>query len=180
MYLNIIRLLIKINPFLVLCFLLPADLSSHGPSRQKIKESVIINSEISKVWNLVSDFSKFDWNDDVIKVKMDGSGVGSLRTLIFSGNKEIQQSLEKLLDEKKIISWRVKKTDLTILPVNSYQATITLKDLDGKTKVNYKAGFYRGFMGNDPPEELNDENSKIKAKKFVMKSLNGLKKIAEK
>ena len=31
-----------------------------------------------------------------------------------------------------------------------------------KQKVSYKSGFYRGFMGNDPPEELNDENSKLK------------------
>ena len=37
---------------------------------------------------------------------------------------------------------------------------------DGSTEVNYKAGFYRGFMGNDPPEELNDENSKKKVSNF--------------
>ena len=66
------------------------------------------------------------------------------------------------------------------MPVNSYQATLILKDLNGKTEVTYKAGFYRGFMGNDPPEELNDVNSKKKAKEFVLKSLSGLKKIAEK
>ena len=35
-------------------------------------------------------------------------------------------------------------------------------------------------MGNDPPEELNDKNSKAKARKFVLKSLNGLKTITEK
>ena len=34
-------------------------------------------------------------------------------------------------------------------------------------------------MGNDPPEELNDENSKKKVKSFIIRSLEGLKKIAE-
>ena len=34
-------------------------------------------------------------------------------------------------------------------------------------------------MGNDPPEELNDENSKRKVENFIKKSLNGLKKFAE-
>ena len=165
---------------LILCIFCPFQSSSHGPSRQKIKEQIIINSNISKVWSVISDFSKFDWNEDVKKVKVEGDGIGSVRTLTFEKNAEIQQSLEKLLDEKKIISWRVKKTDPSILPVNSYQATILLKDIDGKTEVTYKAGFYRGFMGNDPPEELNDKNSKAKARKFVLKSLNGLKTITEK
>jgi hypothetical protein len=35
-------------------------------------------------------------------------------------------------------------------------------------------------MGNDPPEELNDENSKKKVQEFIKKSLEGLKEIAEK
>ena len=45
--------------------------------------------------------------------------------------------------------------------------------------VNYKAGFYRGFMGNDPPESLNDENSKKNIAIFIKNSLKGLKSIAE-
>ena len=35
-------------------------------------------------------------------------------------------------------------------------------------------------MGNDPPAELNDENSKKKVKIFIVENLNGLKKIIEK
>ena len=35
-------------------------------------------------------------------------------------------------------------------------------------------------MGNDPPEELNDENSKQKVTEFIKNSLDGLKQIAEK
>ena len=166
--------------FLTFCLIYPTDSNSHGPSRQKIKEKILIDAELSKVWNLVSDFSKFNWNEDILKVSVEGNGVGSVRTLLFNNDKQIQQSLEKLIDEKKIISWRIKKTEQTIMPVNSYQATLILKDLNGKTEVTYKAGFYRGFMGNDPPEELNDVNSKKKAKEFVLKSLSGLKKIAEK
>ena len=165
---------------LTFCFFYPIDSKSHGPSRQKINEKIVIDAKLSKVWKLVSDFSKFNWNEDILKVNVDGDGIGSVRTLVFNNDKQIQQSLEKLVDEKKIISWRIKKTEQTILPVNSYQATLILKDLDGKTEVTYKAGFYRGFMGNDPPEELNDVNSKKKAKEFVLKSLSGLKKIAEK
>ena len=58
---------------------------------------------------------------------------------------------------------------------------ILIKEKSPETvEVTYKAGFYRGFMGNDPPEELNDTNSKKKVSEFIMKSLNGLKEIVEK
>ena len=57
---------------------------------------------------------------------------------------------------------------------------ITIFEFLTKTKVIYKSGFYRGFMGNDPPPELNDENSKKKVKIFIVENLNGLKKIIEK
>ena len=79
------------------------------------------------------------------------------------------------------MSWRIIETDNKFLPVNSYAAKIFLKSKDPKiTQVIYKAGFYRGFMGNDPPEELNDENSKKKVTEFIKNSLVGLKQIAEK
>ena len=60
------------------------------------------------------------------------------------------------------------------------EATLIIKDKDGKTEITYKAGFYRGFMGNDPPEELNDENSKKKVKLFIESALKGLKSVSEK
>ena len=79
-----------------------------------------------------------------------------------------------------MISWRVIDTDNKTLPVNSYAAKIFVKEGEnGKTIVNYKAGFYRGFMGNDPPPELNDENSKRLVKLFVSENLKGLKKLIE-
>ncbi len=80
-----------------------------------------------------------------------------------------------------MISWRIKETDQKLLPVNSYQATLILKeDQEGKVEATYKAGFYRGFMGNDPPEELNDENSKKKVKEFISSALKNLKTKLEK
>ena len=79
-----------------------------------------------------------------------------------------------------MVNWRIIETDNKVLPVNSYSAKIFVKPNDTKTKVIYKSGFYRGFMGNDPPAELNDENSKKKVKIFIVENLNGLKKIIEK
>ena len=70
-----------------------------------------------------------------------------------------------------MISWRVIETDNKTLPVNSYAAKIFVKSENNKTTVSYKTGFYRGFMGNDPPPELNDENSKRLVKLLFQKTL---------
>ena len=71
-----------------------------------------------------------------------------------------------------MVNWRIIETDNKVLPVNSYSAKIFVKPGDNKTKVIYKSGFYRGFMGNDPPAELNDENSKKKVKIFIVENIN--------
>jgi len=166
--------------FIILNFL-QSEVFAHGPTRQKVSQSMNVNAEIMMVWKIISNFKEFNWNPEIIETIAESNNVGSERVLKFKDGKKITQKLEKINEEKKIISWRITETDNDILPVNSYGAKISVKlEEDGTTNINYKAGFYRGFMGNDPPEELNDENSKKKVSKFIKKSLEGLKKIAEK
>ena len=164
--------------FLVIFF--TSDAYSHGPSRQKVSEKIEIDASSSKVWLIVKDFKNFKWNPNIQETKSKSNEIGSERELFFSEGEIVKQKLEKVNEEKKFVSWRIIETNNKILPVNSYSAKIFVKESEsGKTTVNYKAGFYRGFMGNDPPEELNDENSKKKVKSFIIRSLEGLKKIAE-
>ena len=170
----------KFCAYILCIFFVSFEAISHGPSRQKVVEKIVINAELSNVWKIVSDFSDFSWNPLITSTDSDGNEIGSLRKITSKNGSNISQTLEKLDEEKKMISWRIKETDQKLLPVNSYQATLILKNQGDKVEATYKAGFYRGFMGNDPPEELNDVNSKKKAKEFVLKSLSGLKKIAEK
>jgi len=153
---------------------------AHGPSRQKVSLTVNINAPVEKVWQLISNFKEFKWNENVKDSKTSSNEVGSERVISFKGGGAIKQKLEKLNSEKKMVSWRVVETDNKILPVNSYASKIFVKaDGDNRTSVTYKSGFYRGFMGNDPPPELNDENSKKKVEEFIEGNLKGLKKIAE-
>ena len=157
-----------------------SNVYGHGPSRQKVNEKIEINANPEKVWGIVKNFAKYDWNSSIIKVIAENNKVGAERKLEFDGGKFVKQKLEKLDDTKKLISWRIVETSNEVMPVNSYAAKIFVKESEnGKTLVNYKAGFYRGFMGNDPPELLNDENSKKKVAIFIKNSLKGLKSIAE-
>ena len=154
---------------------------SHGPSRQKVSESIEINNDAGSVWKIVKNFTEFNWNPDISKIEANSNEIGSERTINFTDGSSVVQQLEKINEEKKMIGWRIKKTDNKVLPVNSYAAKVFVKSTKaGSSLVTYKAGFYRGYMANDPPVELNDENSKKKVSKFIKKSLDGLKKIAEK
>ncbi len=164
--------------FLVILFLNKPTLS-HGPSRQKVSESIQINALPEDVWKIVSNFKNFNWNMNIKETKADENKIGSERVIKFISGESIKQKLERLDENKMMINWRITETDNKVLPVNSYSAKVFVKSDNDKTKVIYKSGFYRGFMGNDPPLELNDENSKKKVKTFIVNNLKGLKNIIE-
>ena len=44
--------------FVIFCFRLPSN--GHGPSRQKVSESIEINASSDEVWKIVSDFNNFN------------------------------------------------------------------------------------------------------------------------
>ena len=166
----------KILSFLLFLFL-SFNLNAHGPSRQKVIEKVEINHSPSVVWELISNFDKYDWHPDIKDSKASGNEIGSHRTLTFNNGKVVKQSLEKFNKEKMSLTIRIVETDLDVLPVNSYSSIFRVtKDENNpeKTILTIRAAFYRGFMGNDPPEHLNDENSKLKVKQFVKKSISGI------
>ena len=165
---------------LFVLLLISNPIYGHGPSRQKVSESIEINASKEEVWKIVSDFNNFNWNKGVEKTNASSNDIGAERTIVFKSGESIKQKLEKIDENKMMVNWRIIETDNKVLPVNSYSAKVFVKSSDNKTKVVYKSGFYRGFMGNDPPAELNDENSKKKVKIFIVENLNGLKDIIEK
>ena len=152
---------------------------AHGPSRQKVSESIEIEATATDVWKIVSDFKNFNWNENIKEITTQSGEVGSERVITFKTGENVKQKLEKLDQEKMMVNWRILETNNSILPVNSYSSKIFVKSSDGKTVVQY-VGFYRGFMGNDPPPELNDENSKKLVRKFIKENLKGLKNTIEK
>ena len=155
------------------------SLQAHGPSRQKVSLKIDINAPAADVWKIVSNFEKFNWNDEVAKSESNGNEVGSERLINFKNGSKVKQKLEKVNSDKMMVSWRIIETDNKTLPVNSYAAKIFVKSVDSNTtSITYKS-VSTGFMGNDPPVELNDENSKLKVTKFIEGNLKGLKRIAE-
>lgn len=136
----------------------PAD--AHGPSRQKVLKSVEINAPADKVWKIISDFQNMGWHPAIDKTEGSGGNEpGAKRTLTLKGGGKIEEALTKYDAAGKSLSYEITAVDVKVLPVNNYSSTLSVEGEGGKSKVTWKGAFYRGYMNNDPPPELNDEAS---------------------
>ncbi len=153
---------------------------AHGPTRQKVTETVTINAPADKVWAMVGNFQDMGWHPVVAKTEGTGGNTpAATRKLTLQSGATIDEELTKFSAEKRSFAYEIKAVDVKVLPVNNYSATITVTDEGGKSVVEWKSAFYRGFLNNDPPPELSDEAA-VKAVTDVFKSgLEGLKKKAE-
>jgi Polyketide cyclase / dehydrase and lipid transport len=63
------------------------------------------------------------------------------------------------------------------LPVNNYSSTITVLPAEcGKSTVEWRGAFYRGYPNNDPPPELNDDAAIKAVTALYREGLDNLKK----
>jgi carbon monoxide dehydrogenase subunit G len=176
--------LLAVIAILLLGLIQPAF--AHGPSRQKIVETVEINKSPDEVWTIIKDFGGIaNWLPGVASSPADKDNqIGSVRVLTLKrdGSPTITEKLEKYDPAGHSYFYRITDVDVKVLPVNNYSSTIQVKPgADGKGSiVEWRGAFYRGFPNNDPPPELNDEAA-IKAVTAVYRSgLDHLKEMAEK
>lgn len=160
--------------------LVAAPALAHGPSRQKVVEKIEINAPVAKVWEIVGNFQDGSWIPGVTKTTGSGGSAADAKRTLTLKNGAINETLTKIDADGKSISYKIDDDlDVNVLPVKNYSSTITLKDAGGKTEVEWKGAFYRGFMNNDPPPELSDEAA-LKAVTGIYKSgLANLKARAE-
>jgi hypothetical protein len=154
---------------------------AHGPTRQKVTETVTIKASPDAVWGKVKDFNALPaWHPAVASSSVtDGSKVGSVRTLKLKGGGEVVETLESFDDAARKLSYRVK--DGGALPVSNYTSTLQVKpgDAPSTSFVEWRGAFYRAYPNNDPPPDKNDEAA-VKAITGVYQSgLANLKKVME-
>jgi hypothetical protein len=143
---------------LVSAGLATAPAIAHGPSRQKVAEKIEINAPADKVWEVVGNFQDMSWHPANAKTEgTGGSDKGAKRKLTLKNGGTIEESVDAYDAAGKSIKYKIDNVDVKVLPVNNYTSSITVKDVGGKSEVEWKGAFYRGFMNNDPPPELSDE-----------------------
>lgn len=155
---------------------------AHGPTRQKVDQSITIDAPAAKVWALVGDFNGMPkWVPAVeSSTATDGNTPGSERTLTIKGGEQLSESLNAYDAAAMTLRYRMKAPNLKILPVNNYSSSISVTaDGPNRSKVNWKGAFYRGYMNNEPPPELNDDAAVKAVSALYQASLANLKKVVE-
>lgn len=159
--------------------LLPLAAQAHGPTRQKVTETIAIDAPAAAVWARIKDFDALaQWHPAVAtSPATNGNNEGSVRNLELKGGGKLVETLLK--HDDAAMSYSYKAANGGALPVTNYTSTITVKSEGGKALVEWRGAFYRGYPNNDPPPDQNDEAA-VKAVTGVYQSgLANLKKLAE-
>lgn len=174
------RLLIAATIFGLVPLALTSAAWAHGPSRQKVVQSVEINAPADKVWAVIGNFQDASWIPAVAKTEgKGGNDVGATRTLTLQSGGKIEEQLDKYDAEGKSYGYEITKVDVKVLPINDYSSHITVTANGDKTTVEWKGAFYRGYMLNDPPPELSDEVANKAITDLYTSTLAALKKKIE-
>lgn len=154
--------------------------AAHGPTRQKVTETIAIDAPADKVWGIVKNFDALkNWHPAVAESPADkGNEEGSVRQIKLKSGGALTETLEAYDATKMRYSYRAK--DGGALPVTNYTSTITVKPEGGGSVVEWRGAFYRGYPNNDPPPDQNDEAAVAAITGVYKSGLASLKAIAEK
>ena len=155
------------------------DAAAHGPTRQKVTETIEIAAPAAKVWGQIKDYAALEsWHPAVESSETsDGNNPGSVRTLHLKGGATIVESLKKY--DADGMSYAYKMEDPGPVPVTNYSSTISVKGKGDGSVVTWRGAFYRGDPNNNPPPERNDEAA-IQAVTGIYKAgLGNLKTLVE-
>lgn len=157
--------------------LLATTALAHGPTPQKIDQSITIAAKPDVVWAVLGTFAKIDaWHPQVAKSEgTGGNGADARRKVTLKNGGTLDEGLDELNATTHSYSYRLSDPDLKALPVSSYTATITVSPDGAGSKVEWLGRFYRGDTGNEPPEELSDEAGKVAMNRYFADGLKGLK-----
>jgi len=165
--------------------ILPLTAAAHGPSPQKVEESVVIKADPAKVWTLVKDFGNWQkWHPAVASTKLetkkdDNGDDATFRTITLKDGGTLYEKLTGIDDGIMKIKYELESG---ALPVSDYYAYVSVKAGPGagETTVTWFGRFYRVYKLNPPIPPGQDDETAINAVTGVYQTgLANLKKVAE-
>src|SRR3982074_743138 len=89
---------------------------AHGPTRQKVRESIEINAPPAKVWAAIGNFQDMSWLPPVCNDEVDkGTAIESTRRLTLAHGATVDEELYKYDAEKMSYSYRITAVDVKVL-----------------------------------------------------------------
>ena len=113
---------------IVAALLLASPLAwAHGPTRQKVAETITINAAPEAVWAVVKDFDKLQaWHPAVeSSTATQGNAVDSERTLVLKGGGKVVEKLESWSEADRKFSYRMREAGP--IPVSNYSSALAVK-----------------------------------------------------
>ncbi|WP_363349107.1 SRPBCC family protein [Methylocystis echinoides] len=134
--------------------------AAHAASVLKVVEEGAVDAPPQKVWAILGDFAHADWLPGVSRVEAEGGNTPdkAVRRLFMSDGGVVAERLTRWEAEKMMIGVHREGDDVKRLPAVNFTHIATLRPGEGgKTIVEWKARFYRGYPNPNPPPELNDD-----------------------
>ena len=161
-------------------FLLAGVLSAaaHGPTPQKVEESIGIAAPPEAVWAVVKEFNGLaKWNPLVESSEgRGGNAAGGERDVVLKSGGKLVDSLDEYVEEDMAYSYRLGTPDIEAFPVSFYSSKIAVvPDDSGGSEVVWDARFYRADTGNFPSEPQNDQAAIDAVTRYFQEGLKTLK-----
>lgn len=163
---------------------------AHGPVRAKMTATITVDAPAAKVWEVIKNYDDMSWHPNIKSVKGTGGNVkGSVRTLTLANGGTITEELKSHEDAKMSYKYKITEMSSTgkikhagqdeeipVLPVGNYAAELSVADKGGKAEVEWVATYYRSYVNNNPPAELNEEAADKAVKEVLTTGLTSLAK----
>jgi mxaD protein len=156
--------------------------AAHGPTPQKVEETISIAAPPDAVWGAVKEFDSLAaWNPLVqSSAGRGGNEAGAERDVVLKAGGQLTDSLDEYLGNEMSYSYRLAKPDIEKFPVSFYSATLSVRPgADGGSEVEWDGRFYRADTGNFPAETQNDEAAITAMTSLFQGGLQNLKKKLE-
>ncbi|WGF90371.1 SRPBCC family protein [Marinivivus vitaminiproducens] len=155
---------------------------AHGPTPQRVEESVTIAAEPAKVWSIIADFAGIQsWHPMVEASAPEGDAVnamGAKRKLTLEKG-DLVDRLDRYDAGGMIYGYRLSEENPEALAVSFYSATLAVKPADGGSELTWGGRFYRADTGNSPAETMNDEAGHKALSSFFRTGIENVKAMAE-
>lgn len=158
-------------------FVLTTAAFAHGPTPQKVDETIQVKAAPERVWAVAGDYAGISKWDPVVK---SSEGSNKKRIMTFANGEQLEEEVDEYDPVRMTYSYRMLNPNVKALAASSYSATLVVtSDAHGGSNVEWSAHVYRGDTENEPPDDLNDEAAKSALKKLFRAGLEGIKAKAE-
>jgi hypothetical protein len=160
-----------------LALLSAGNADAHGPTRQKVVQTIEIAATPAAIWKIIGNFHDMSWNPAVVKTTGEGGNtVNCFRTITLKSGGELTESLDGYDAEQFTYRTFLPHNDPKVFPVADFSTVLTVTAEDGgKSLVEWRGAAYRGYPNNDPPPELNDDAAVAAITAYLTTGLEALK-----